>query len=360
MIPPVQIPPVFEKIRTLWPWSRPQPRIGLDLGSRAITFVELYSRRGQSHVRQWGAEPLDPQIMDQGRIINRPALIEALRALIEKHRLQGASVAMGVNGASVMVKRIPVPFSHHHDLDAYVMWEGTNSIPYDPEDVYLDYAVCSPMLSVDAKAGQDLLLIAAKRDAVDERREVLEAVNLHPIICDVETLAVLNMVALNPEVQTYQAYLVAKILDGLMSLVVMVNGEPLLVREISVANFPHEHFGDWAGIQDEVHRDKDCHDSPASDSFLSETIQWFEIVRECKRTLEGAQELHPSLEVGKMFLCGSLGQSSGLVDELQKSLSLPVSCIDPVASIGWSDVSTRSLTSCAGLASGLALRVKQG
>ena len=98
-------------IRESWPsWLEPKTnrRIGLDIGSGALAFVECQGRHGQSLVSRWGCHHMGPQIIEQGRIQNRPALLGALNSLVEQFGLKGASVAMAVNGASVMVKRISV------------------------------------------------------------------------------------------------------------------------------------------------------------------------------------------------------------------------------------------------------------
>ena len=88
MIPSLQPPPIFEKLRTLLPWPRSHHMIGLDLGARAISFVELHPQHGLDHVWRWGSEPLEPQIIEQGRIINRSALVEALKA----NTIKGAAI----------------------------------------------------------------------------------------------------------------------------------------------------------------------------------------------------------------------------------------------------------------------------
>ena len=110
-------------------------------------FVELQNRQGRYHVGRWGFEKLEPDVMEQGRIHNRPALVAALHSLVEKHKLKSASVAMGVSGASAMVKRIHVPKCRQRDLEEYLMWEGAHYIPYDPEDVYLDFSLCSSVFT---------------------------------------------------------------------------------------------------------------------------------------------------------------------------------------------------------------------
>jgi len=336
--------------------------IGLDMGSHAITFVEVEHRRGRDRVSRWGSEPLKPNVIEQGRITNRSSLVAALHAFVHKYRLKGASVTMAVNGASVMVKRIHVPTRHQHDLDSYLRWEGAHYIPYDPDDVYLDFSVCSSVVPLDSNEGIDLLLVAAKRDAVDERRDVLDEVNVHPVICDVEALAFLNLASLNAEVQTHNSYLLANLDGGIMNIVVVANGEPLLLRDVSVPSLSNQ--GVVYGTSEDLGQPQWFHEVQASqetDSSLSEKMSRFEIVNELKRTVEGARELQPDLDIEYVFLGGSGWGSSQLLEKLRQSLMLPLSLIDPVASLEVRGRRrARPLASFAGVAGGLALRAQHG
>ncbi len=356
-MPTVRPEQFFQKLQTIWPWPKPKSLIGLDVGSQRITFVEAYYRQGRHRVGRWGSEPLELNVIEQGRITNRSALIAALRAFVEKYGLKGSSVAMAVNGASVMVKRIHISKRHRRNLEGHLMWEGARYIPYDPDDVYLDFSLCSSGCSNGANEGIDVLLVAAKRDAVDERRDVLEEVGLHPIICDVEALAFLNLAALHPQVRPHSSYLIANLLGNMMTLVVVIQGEPVLVRDVSVSFSSSQDFAGWTP-ENSVQRPYGVHLSQEQESFLSHKIGWREIEGELRRTIGGARELLPDLNMEQMFLCGGLRARPGFQEELGRSLMIPASFIDPLDSFGRDGESegTRPFGPFAGVAGGLALR----
>lgn len=353
----------FQHPRTIWPWSQPTLTIGLDLDSQAMTFVDLREKQGRQYVNQWGCEKLDTNMVQDGRIHNKAALVLALTLFVEKYHLSGASVAMGVNGASVMVKRISVPRCHQHDLDDYVMWETSQYIPYDPEEVYLDFSPCSSSLLGETIEDLDILLIAAKREAVDERRDVLEAVGLHPVICDVEALAFLNWTSMHEVVQHHSTYLIANLRESMMNVAVMVQGEPLLVRDVNFSSVSiHNEArtvlnslaqGAWRnGEQATIHHDP----SP------SEKMLWLEILSELKRTIEGAKEMLPDLEVEKVFLAGPLAERCGLQEELRQSFSIPVCRLGLTSPVKSHEVKIGSqpLSPLTHIAEGLALRAFHG
>lgn len=352
----------FHYSKTVWPWSKPNLTIGLDLDSQAITFVDLRERRGQHFVNQWGIEQLAPKIIQDGRIKNRGALVSVLTALVEKYSLRGASVAMGVNGASVMVKRISVSQCHQHDLDEYVMWEAPQYIPYDPEDVYLDFSRCSSRVLGETE-DMDLLLVAAKREAVDERREVLEAAQLRPVICDIEGLAFLNWTSMSELVQQHQTYLMANLRESMMNVAMVVQGEPLLVRDVTYSSVSNH---DVANMISSDHAQSSWGNSGqrtyAREPSHIENMLWLEILSELKRTIEGAREILPVLDIEQVFLAGHLAESFGLQEELRHGLSIPVCHLPPTTPLKLSKTKARAqaLPPMAHIAEGLALRALQG
>ena len=350
---------VFQESGLGWVGTRQDPIIGLDLGSEAITFVECRRQQGRWRLARWGFHKIDSQILQQGRIKNRPALVQTLHAFVEQFRLRAASVAMAVNGASVIVKRIQVPRHHQHDLDQYLLWEAPQYIPYDPEDVYVDCALRPSLFPISSSEDLELLLVASKREAVDERREVLEEVNLRPVICDVEALAIHNITGRHREVRTQNAYLLVHIQRGLINVIVVAKGEPLLVRDVDFSPISGQSFTNKpSDRRSPSHWSDDVQSSSEDDTFLFEELIRFEMVSELNRTVEGAQELLHELNLEKIFLCSNFQISDVLIEEIKQSLSIPVSLIDPFESFEWNQDGV-SPSPLAGVAGGLALRARK-
>jgi len=333
------------------------------MDSQAITFVEFRNRQGRQYLKQWGFEKLATNIVQDGRIKNRSALLSVLTPFVGKYKLRGASVAMGINGASVMVKRISIPRCHQHDLDEYVMWEAPQYIPYDPEDVYLDFSQCSSRVLGATDEDMDLLLVAAKREAVDERRDVLEAAKLRPVICDVDGLAFLNWTSMNELVQYHRTYLVAHFRERMMNVAVVVQGEPLLVRDVSFSSVSNQDVETMipTGIAPVSwgNGEQSAYDIESSQS---EKMLWLEILSELKRTVEGTREMLPALDIEKVFLAGHLAENFGLQEELRQGLSIPVCLLTSTSPLKVNETKGggQLLAPFAHMAEGLALRALQG
>ena len=182
------------------------------------------------------------------------------------------------------------------------MWEGPKYIPYDPDEVYLDFSLRPSILPTSTSKDLELLLVASKREAVDERKDVLENVNLNPVICDVEALAILNMVSLNNDVQTHQTYCLANIHGDMLNVAVVVKGEVLLLRDVNISSDSKRISTDSPlGYGNFVPMWEDNSTPHKEDMVLSHEEIRKNILSELKRTMEGAWELLPDLNPEIMF-----------------------------------------------------------
>ena len=76
----------------------------------------------------------------------------------------------------------------HDELEESIHWEAEQYIPFDINDVHLDVAI----LNEHNEQGQmDVLLVAAKKDMIQEYTSVVEA-GLKPMVVDVDSFALQN------------------------------------------------------------------------------------------------------------------------------------------------------------------------
>jgi type IV pilus assembly protein PilM len=75
----------------------------------------------------------------------------------------------------VIIRKITVPMMTAAELDEQIQWEAEQHIPFDIKDVHVDYEV----LRRRPEAGQmDLLLVAAKREEVNDYTEIAKSAKL--------------------------------------------------------------------------------------------------------------------------------------------------------------------------------------
>src|SRR6188508_2412042 len=92
--------PVFRKAKSL---------VGLDIGSSAVKAVELKPAGKGYKVSAFGSEPVPPDSIVDGAIIDGGAVAEAIRRLFAARSIKTKDVAASLSGNAVIVKKITLP-----------------------------------------------------------------------------------------------------------------------------------------------------------------------------------------------------------------------------------------------------------
>src|SRR5262245_42418112 len=98
--------------------------IGLDIGSSSIKVVAIKPQKRGVGLSNFGLEPLPPQTIVDGTIMNQGAVVDAIRTLWSRMRLRQKEVALAIAGHSVIIKKIAVPTMTKDELAEQIPWEA--------------------------------------------------------------------------------------------------------------------------------------------------------------------------------------------------------------------------------------------
>jgi type IV pilus assembly protein PilM len=208
--------------------------IGLDIGSSSVKVVELSTRsRGKDfELSCLGVAPLPPEAIVQGAFLNSTAIAEAIREAIDQAKTKTKNVAAAVCGHSVIVKKVSLPRMSREELDEQIRWEAEQYIPFDVNEVNLDFQI----VDGETSDGQmDVLLVAAKKDLIDDYVQVISEVGLTPRTIDVAAFAVENAFERNYDVRPDEVVALVNIGAQVVNINVMSGGIPLFTRDITTA-----------------------------------------------------------------------------------------------------------------------------
>lgn len=100
-------------------------------------------------------------------------------------------VAFCLPSSAVISKNIILPrYDNSDDLDLQVKNEVENAMPFNIDDVNIDYSILGP--SDQSPTEDNVLLVAAKKEKIDEKMAVLLAAGLNPILLDSENFVIKN------------------------------------------------------------------------------------------------------------------------------------------------------------------------
>jgi type IV pilus assembly protein PilM len=106
--------------------------VGLDIGSSAIKLVELKEKKaGEFHLLRLGVEPLSPEAIVDGSIMDSSLVVEAIHRLNDVTKVKSTSYATSLSGHSVIIKKIQLPAMTHEELAESIQWEAEQYIPFE-------------------------------------------------------------------------------------------------------------------------------------------------------------------------------------------------------------------------------------
>lgn len=168
---------------------QPEPVVGVDISATAVKLVEL-SRDGQGNwvLERCAMAPLEAEWVVDGTISNFDEVANALRRLLKKTGVRAKQVVMALPHSAVITKRVILPGSlSEQELEIQVETEASQYIPFSLDEVSLDFCVVGP--SPRSPEDLDVLLAATRKEKIQERLEVAEAVGLKPVVMDIESYA---------------------------------------------------------------------------------------------------------------------------------------------------------------------------
>lgn len=162
------------------------PLVGLDLGTHAVRAVALRPKG-----KGWALVAAGEAFVPAGEQATQTDLAETAAMLLDTLGLRRARVAAAVSGTAVIVKRLTMPPMSSQELADTMPLEAEQYIPFPLADVQLDFQVLDGPRSLPAEA-LDVLLVAARRDRVEERVAAMTATGRAPVVLDVEAFALAN------------------------------------------------------------------------------------------------------------------------------------------------------------------------
>jgi type IV pilus assembly protein PilM len=302
------------------------PVVGLDLGSHAVKAVALRANR-----RGWSLLAAGELAMPPGDRVTQEQVSETAAALLDTLGLRRAHIAMALSGQAVIVKRLALPPMRAEELAEAIPWEAEQYIPFAIADVQLDYQVLEGNKSIPADA-LDVLLVAARRDRVNERVAVVNATGRRAAVLDVEAFALANAYKMNYPNRTDALSVLVHIGRGTTIVCALELGQPVFTRDISVggaayADALERELGfDAAATRRVLHGQKSNDESGVGDVLREVHLQ---LIMEIRKTLDFYWSTTKAMPLNRIVLSGGACQVDGLSELLDQEFNTAVEWLDP-------------------------------
>ena len=308
--------------------------VGVDIGASSIKVVQLRETRKKLHVSRCGVAALPPQTIIDGHVMNAAAVTEGLARIFHDAKIQQRDVAIGVYGQSVIVRKITVPMMTQAELDEQIHWEAEQHIPFDIKLMSIDYEV----LRQRPDAGQmDLLLVAAKKDEINDYAAILREAKLRPAVVDINAFTVQNIFEQQVGLPDGTIALL-NIGAAVSSLNIVSKGVSAFTREITNAGNT---------VTEEIRKALSCsydqaeaykHGGGATQIVPQEVTQIINqacqaLAGEIQRSLDFYLATSGEQEIGRIYVSGGSAYLAPLVQAIERRARVPVQLFDPMVNM---------------------------
>ena len=345
--------------------AKSKPVVGLDIGTSAVKAVELKANGKGYRVAAFGCEPLPPDSIVDGAIVDTAAVAGAIRQLFDRRPFKSREVAVSLSGSAVIVKKVNLPEMTDEELASSIYWEAEQHIPFAIQDVHLDYEKLNPTASTPPGT-MDVLLVAAKKEKIAGYTSVITQAGRVPVVVDVDVFALQNAYELNYGLDPHAVVVLLNAGASAMNINIVSGGQSVFTRDIPIGgnayteavqkelNLPFEsaerlkrgEFVDGVAYQDAL---------PAIHAMTDN------VLLETQKTFDFFKATAASDRIDRVVLSGGAFQVEGFAEAIQDRFGAPVEVFEPFRTIafdaealGVPDV--QRLAPAAAVAVGLALR----
>ena len=305
--------------------------VGLDIGSSCIKAVELKKTKGEISVAHMGLEPLASDIVVDSMIVDSTAVSNAITKIFTDSGIKGKAVATSVSGHSVIVKKIAMQTMSDQELAAVIQTEAAQHIPFDIQDVNVDFQILSEDLSGPQ---MDVLLVAVKKDKILNYTNVLSLAAKSPAVVDIDAFALQNCYEYNYEPAPGATAALLNLGASVMNINIVKGSTPLFTRDVSVGG---NQYTD--ALQKELDLSFDDAESlklgrkvgtVSEDAKMPILQQVTEIiVLEIQKTFDFFRATASGEHIERLYVAGGSSKVPGLVEALRQEFSLPVEVLNP-------------------------------
>jgi type IV pilus assembly protein PilM len=339
--------------------------VGLDIGSSAVKAVELKPAGKGFKVAAFGTEPVPPDAIVDGAIIDGNAVTDAIKRLFENNAFKTKDVAASLSGNAVIVKKITLPVMTESELGESIYWEAEQYIPFDIQDVNLDYQILDPGTGPDSRGSMEVLLVAAKKEKIGDYTGVIAQAGRSPVIVDVDAFALQNAYEMNYGLEGAHIVVLLNAGASAININIIQGDQSVFTRDISIGGNAYTE-----AVQKELDLPFESAEQlkkgiPVDGASFEEAQPVLRavtenILLEIQKTFDFFKATAASEQIDRIMLSGGASRVDGFRDMLHERIGAPVEEFDPFRAIAWDgkkvggDPTEHAAT--AAVAVGLALR----
>ncbi len=306
--------------------------LGIDIGSHAVKVCQLKYAGNIPRILALGSVLLPDGAIVDGNLEQPEAVSVALSRLLKNLKIRNKKIGFSISGYSVIVKKVNLPAMSAADLESYIAAEAEQYIPFDIDDVYLDYQDLHTENQYDGGSRTDVMLVAAKKEVVDGYLQMFSGLKLKPMVVDVDGFAFENSYEFVHD--SGENIALVNIGAAKMSISISIGGIFSVAREVMFgSSLLTEELSevldvDFAVAEDiKIGKEQQPAKTPViGEAFLNICSRW---VLEIKKVLDLHHSNNPEQKLTRIVLAGGGAKVAGFATFLADETGLPVKVFNP-------------------------------
>ena len=311
--------------------------IGLDIGASSIKVVQLAQSKKGKELKTFGVLPLAPEVIVDGAIMDAEVVVDTIKQAVKEFKAKGKYAAISVAGHSVIVKKIIVADMSRQELEGAIETEAQQYIPFDIEDVNVDFQILESNESLES-GEMAILLVAVKKEKVEEHIQLIREASLDPIVVDVDAFALENAYELNYELEPDLVVGLVDIGASTMNINILQDGVSSFVRDISIGGDQYteaiqKEFNVSFDVAERLKRGQLVEDISQDDVLAIVNTVSDDIAVEIQRSFDFFRASTMDVAVDKLYLAGGCSLFGGIDRFFEEKLGVQVEIFNPFRNI---------------------------
>jgi len=160
--------------------------ITLEISSNAIRLMEVNGDK----IVKWASHALEPGMFQDETVSDPRALGAAVKRLMASSGIKGTKVIVSVSGLYSLSRIVTVPTAPERSVSEQEILETAGEVlPLSEEEMYLSWQTIS-----SGAGSQQVMVVGAPKEMIDNEVQALRAVGLNPQILDIKPMALARAV----------------------------------------------------------------------------------------------------------------------------------------------------------------------
>lgn len=312
--------------------------VGIDIGSSSVKLVQLKDNKGSLQLLNIGIFPLPPEAIVDNTLMDSSAIASVIKNLVSTLGIKIKDVACSISGNSVIIRKIVLPAMPQEELEEQISWEAEQYIPFDINDVNMDFQILSPDSNDPSK--MNVLLVASKKDIINDYVSVFNEAGMHLSVVDVDAFAVQNAFEVNHDYSSEDIIALINIGASIMNINVIKDGITLFTRDVQMGgNLYTEEIQKQIGLgSEEAETSKKLVHETANGQLINVIAKVNDtIAQEIRRSLDFYNSTASDNRISGVFICGGCSKVYKLIDTVSEKIGLKVEALNPFAKLKYNE-----------------------